>query len=270
MLNLHSKRLQVEKFVYQKGINVALYHAERSKTYINFKKQLQDALQAQIEYVTEYKDKLPVLLSLAKAADSPLQNQVSTLLSTVTLSNDIDLQAFLVWAASQGGQAAMDKLGINGIFGLKNQALIDYFGDYSNLTINSIDRYTKEWLAQKIQDGKDSGKTPFEIMQSIRDDGKGFTAIRAERIVLTETQRAMTKIELESYDKYGIETYVWRTSLDERVCPICLPLDGEEVKVGGVFSAGVDGPPAHVSCRCYTEAVIPDEWQPPEKVWMGN
>ena len=38
---------------------------------------------------------------------------------------------------------------------------------------------------------------------------------------------------------------VWRTTGDERVCPVCGPLDGQE----GPADAGPQ-PPAHPNCRC--------------------
>lgn len=42
---------------------------------------------------------------------------------------------------------------------------------------------------------------------------------------------------------------VWRTSGDERVCPICGPLNGKRKSEGW---SGVTGPPpAHVNCRCW-------------------
>jgi SPP1 gp7 family putative phage head morphogenesis protein len=269
MLQLRSTRLTIEKYVYSKGTNVALYNAEHSKPYIAFQKKLNKALYDQITFVADYKTHLPLLMSLAKA-DDPLSNQVGALVAQVTLSNDIDLAAYLVWAGDQGGQAALDKLGINAVFGMKNQALIDYFKSHANLTISSVDEYTKKWIAQKIQEGKDALLTPFEIQQKLKDEGKGITDIRAERIVLTETQNAMTKIEIEARSRYGITSHIWRTSLDERVCPICGPLEGEERKVGTLFSSGTNGPAAHVSCRCYLEDVIPEDWVMPEKIWVGN
>jgi len=270
MLHLHRTRLTIEKFVYEKGTNVALYVAEHSKPYVNIQKDIEKALNGQIAYVAQYKSHLPLLINLAKAANSPLMNQISVLLATKRLSNDVEFSAYLVWAGEQGGQAALDKLGIQGIFGLKNEALITYFNNYSNLIIDKIDDYTKEWIAKKIQDGKVAGKTPFEIQQMLIEDGKGISAIRAERIVLTETAQAMKVVENQAAQRYGIQEMIWRTSRDERVCPICVPLEGKEKKIGGTYPDGYDGPPAHVSCRCYEEEVIPDQWLPPDKVWLGN
>lgn len=42
---------------------------------------------------------------------------------------------------------------------------------------------------------------------------------------------------------------IWRTQKDERVCPICSPLDGTNQRVWGErFPAG---PPSHPNCRCF-------------------
>lgn len=48
----------------------------------------------------------------------------------------------------------------------------------------------------------------------------------------------------------------WMIADDERVCPICAPLDGEHAPIGGRFpGAGGSGPPAHPACRCSTGLV---------------
>ena len=268
---LHNTRLRIEKFVYEKGTNVALYHAEHSKEYQAIQKDIKRGLMNQIDSIANYKDVLPLLVSMAKSVTGgPLFDQVSVLLAKVPLNDDVDFAAYLVWAGSQGGQAAMDKLGISGIFGLKNDALITYFNDYSRLVINSVDNYTKQWIATKIQDGKIAGLTPFEIQQSLMEDGEAMSAIRAERIVLTETAQAMKVIENEAARRYGITEMIWRTSRDERVCPICLPLEGKIKPMGKTYPDGFDGPPGHVSCRCYEEEVIPTDWVIPEKIWLGE
>lgn len=43
---------------------------------------------------------------------------------------------------------------------------------------------------------------------------------------------------------------VWIATNDERTCPICAALDGEQVGLDDAFSAGVQAPPAHTDCRC--------------------
>jgi len=261
--------------VYKKGTNVALHRVEQSDEYQGFKSDIKKGLTAQIESIADYHSTIPTLMMLAKGASEPLLNQVGALLSKISLDNFVDMSAYLVFAGSQGGQAFLDKLEITSIFGLTNPKLIEYFGNYSNLTIDTVDNYTKEWIAGKIQEGKDQGLSPFQIQQSLIDDGKNITAIRAERIVLTETAHAMGVIEQESALRMGIREEIWRTSLDERVCPICGPLEGQKVDTGKGFTHPESGVvymyyPAHVSCRCYIEHVIPDDFVIPAKVWLGE
>lgn len=269
--HLHNTYLQIEKFVYENGINVSLFNAEKSTRYQNFQKSLQKALLSQIKAVAN-KETLPLLISLAKikGTTAELLAQVTVLVNKNKLSNSVELAIYLIWAADQGGQSALDKMGIDAVFGLKDERLIAYFEDYSNLILDSVDDYTKQWVASKIQEGKDKGLSPFQIQQLLTEDGSMISKIRAERIVLTETNKAMSTIELETARRNGIEDKIWRTSLDERVCPICAPLEGEQQAINGDFSVGVASPPAHVSCRCFIEEVIPDTWVMPDNIWVGE
>lgn len=263
---------RIEKFAYEKGTNVALYNVEHSSEYQAAKEKIRISIKEAIEYIAQYKDQIPFLMALAKAVNptDELLSQVEILLASKTLSNGIDLGAYLVWAGSQGGQAALDKLGISGTFGITDPKLIEYFKDSANLTIVSVDKYTAKWIAQKIQEGKTNGLTPFEIAQSLKDESKGISELRAERIVLTETAKAMSTIELEASRRYGVTEKVWRTSLDDRVDEICVSLEGEQVPINSNFSGGYDGPPAHVSCRCYIEQIVPDTWEVPDNIWLGQ
>lgn len=43
---------------------------------------------------------------------------------------------------------------------------------------------------------------------------------------------------------------VWLTAYDERVCPVCSPMDDEKRNMDEVFSNGKLLPPGHPSCRC--------------------
>jgi SPP1 gp7 family putative phage head morphogenesis protein len=43
----------------------------------------------------------------------------------------------------------------------------------------------------------------------------------------------------------------WFTNNDDLVCPICGPLDGEEIDMDDDFTTGIADPPAHPNCRCW-------------------
>lgn len=259
-------RFRIYKNAYDKRINVHLFNAESSDTYKTFQKNLANNLFSQVEYVAS---DIETLYVLSKAASVELLGQVGGLVAKYELSKKLGLNLFMYWAGEQGGQAAMDKLGINGVFGLQNPKFLQYFDQSANLVITSVDNTTKEWIAEKIADGKRQGLTPFQISNNLVDQAKGISKMRAEMIVLTETAKAMNTVEMEASKAYGIQEVVWRVSRDERVCPICLPLEGEIAKVGNLFKGGYSQP-AHPRCRCYIEQIIPQDWLAPENLWTGN
>ena len=88
-----------------------------------------------------------------------------------------------------------------------------------------------------------------------------FGPIRAELIATTEITRAAVEGELQlvrELNKEGAELIAtWFTVRDERVCPICEPLDGRpETEEGGFVprgeaGPGIPSPPAHPRCRCW-------------------
>lgn len=259
-------RRRIEKSVYETGINVALYHFERSKVYKKFTKDLENALLSQIKSVAN-ENTIKRLLMFTKA-DTPLVTEIDGYVAN--LGNLLDVFAFLIVSGNVGGQTFLDKFDIDSEFDLKNQALLDFFADHENLLIKNVDDTTKEWIANVIQDGKNRGLLPRDIMQLLIDDGKDISEMRAELIVLTESAWAMSITEMETATRYGIKEIIWRTSIDDRVCPICLPLEGVQVQIGNHFTAGIGNPPAHPRCRCFLEEVIPPEWKLPNKLWLGQ
>lgn len=59
---------------------------------------------------------------------------------------------------------------------------------------------------------------------------------------------AVRQVESQGLGRIGGR---WSTRQDERVCPICGPLDGQPMKVWRRYFP--DGPPAHDNCRCSCE-----------------
>lgn len=85
---------------------------------------------------------------------------------------------------------------------------------------------------------------------------------RAQTIARTESMTAVNRGRLQLWDQLVedgalAETTAqeWLTSDDERVCPICAPLDGTKAKLGETFEGGFEAPPAHPNCRCTTVLV---------------
>lgn len=103
---------------------------------------------------------------------------------------------------------------------------------------------------------------------------------RAELIARNETVYAIKSGRIEQdqslAQKYGLQVkLVWRTSHDNKVCPVCAAMDGKETILGDAFQDTVeiedgevvswdhstwnDGgriPDAHPNCRCYFDEVL--------------
>ena len=103
---------------------------------------------------------------------------------------------------------------------------------------------------------------------------------KAELIARNETVYAIKSGRLEQdeklAEKYGLKVnLVWRTSHDNKVCPVCAAMDGETVSLGDAFADTIktaDGevvgwehnswndngriPDAHPNCRCYFDEVL--------------
>jgi len=77
-----------------------------------------------------------------------------------------------------------------------------------------------------------------------------YERILAERV----GQRAEWRLAiLEGRIRVDQVTRTWMTAEDERVCPVCEPMNGESARLDQPYSNGLDGPPAHMLCRCDEE-----------------
>ena len=75
-----------------------------------------------------------------------------------------------------------------------------------------------------------------------------------EVIARTEVLRAHNQGRMKFHQQVGVEKLEWMTMEDERVCPVCGPLDGK------VFDTGRFPPqPAHPNCRCTSVVAWPLE-----------
>lgn len=71
--------------------------------------------------------------------------------------------------------------------------------------------------------------------------------------VTTQAGVSGVKLAAEACEAQTLRAYrrVWRTAHDERVCPVCGPLDGTTREVWGRYYNG--GLMAHPQCRCWIE-----------------
>jgi HK97 family phage portal protein len=140
----------------------------------------------------------------------------------------------------------------------EQRVIQDWLTDYTPKTTAKIDQTTADRIKPIIEMFR---TTPGMTIQDIQAAVLPLSdPMRAKMIAITETTRAASQATT-SYKDYlgqrGIQMQrVWNTDADELVCAICTG------KVYGVDLDGLtedewpselmDGPPAHVNCRCDT------------------
>jgi len=121
----------------------------------------------------------------------------------------------------------------------------------------SIADTTREGLRDLIEKAFTEGLSPAQLAEEIRDSFL-FSEARSAMIARTELAAAQVAGNVAAWKDSGVVAgKEWLTT--EAPCPLCEPLNGEEVGLEESFSAGVDGPPLHPNCECTVLAVLKTE-----------
>jgi len=76
---------------------------------------------------------------------------------------------------------------------------------------------------------------------------------RVENIARTESLKASNGAAFESYQKNGIDLFMWFATGDDRTCPYCWP------RAGSIYRMQDGGIPCHCQCRC-TASPVNSDW----------
>ncbi len=148
-------------------------------------------------------------------------------------------------------------------FATIDRAAVDFLANYQVQLLGDVTTELASGIQRTITAGVLSGKSIPEVAREIGrvvEDGEAFRKAgktvfktaqqRATLIARTETLRGHNEGRKVFYRQVGVTKVQWLTAHDERICPVCRPLDG---KVFGIDE--VDGPPRHASCRCAVRAI---------------
>lgn len=124
----------------------------------------------------------------------------------------------------------------------------DWALNHSAQLITKVNETTKKIVRQKLANWIEDGTPLSSLIESLAVD---FGPQRAQLIASTEVTAAFSNAAKQTiFDSGLVDKVVWKTVVDERVCPICGPLHN---KVGSVVDGfdRVGFPPAHPRCRCW-------------------
>jgi SPP1 gp7 family putative phage head morphogenesis protein len=131
---------------------------------------------------------------------------------------------------------------------------IEAFAGQNASLIKSIPtRYFSEIEASTIEAFR-SGTRAEDLADDLQDR-YGVSESRAELIARDQIGKLNAQVNETRQRELGVEHFTWRTSKDERTCPVCAPLDG---KVFSWDKPPAKGPPGeiHPRCRCTGEPMV--------------
>lgn len=132
------------------------------------------------------------------------------------------------------------------------QALIERAAIDARRAVNEwweqLEATTKAHLANAIDEQLELGVDVGAVVEAIEPL---FGDMRAQRIAVTETTRAMGQAALATYEELGVEEWEWRTAEDPLVDRDC-----EERAEDGPYPIYIDFEPAHPNCRCWPVPIM--------------
>ena len=143
---------------------------------------------------------------------------------------------------------------------LVNSKAAEWARKYAGDLIKDIDRTTQDVLRNAISAFVETpGFTIRDVMDMLPFSEERSMSVAVTEITnayATANQIAGKEMQKEFPDVRVIK--IWYTNNDDLVCEICAPLDGQEREIDEGFGVeegeeGLDGPAAHVNCRCWLE-----------------
>lgn len=115
-------------------------------------------------------------------------------------------------------------------------------------SVRLIKDLPEEYLARLerlIYEGLDRG-VPYSELAGDLEAELDIAKNRARKIAVDQINRTYSAVTRDRYNEIGVKHAIWVTALDDRVCPICLPLDGRRFTVERLQDEG--WPPRHPLC----------------------
>ena len=137
--------------------------------------------------------------------------------------------------------------------GLVNKEAAEFIREYAFDLVKNLADTSRAMLQSVIEQFVTTpGMTIGDVIAQLP-----FDETRATLIATTEITRAYAEGQQLAAEQTAKEwpdvpvTKLWHTNMDDRVCPICAPLDGVSAEAEEDFDAEFENPPAHPACRCW-------------------
>ena len=166
-------------------------------------------------------------------------------------------------AALDAAKATAGQMGVN--WQLVNERVLDWSTKYGYTLVSGLTQTTQTQLQNTISAWIASGEPLPDLTAKLTEIFK--SPVRAEMIASTEITRLYQVANEQSWRQANVELDAgivgceWRTAMDDKVCEICGPLDGQQRSLESPgYLHPEDGQlylmPAHVRCRCAEVPVL--------------
>ncbi len=163
------------------------------------------------------------------------------------------LLKLLLAAQAAGALQLKDMLGLDLNLTSVNKEAAAAARDYTFDLIKGLTDTSRDVLRDVIAEFVETpGMTLADVIERLPFDEQ-----RAALVATTEITRAYATGQAAAGDALKEQfpdvrvIKTWFTDNDDRVCPICGPLNDVEVEGDELFGGEFDGPPAHPGCRCW-------------------
>lgn len=241
----------INKALEEFKVNTVLDEVEDSDEANQARKSLKEAIEAQLlSVVTIELIERAMQLTRKSRNNQVIMDLLRREMDDFDEEARLELEALMIIAASAGAIAAANRL--DGEPDAIDTPLL-LLGVIS--VIAHIANTSLGFLSRKIEEAKGDLLTPEEAVEFIRSEIPSISETRAEMIIDNEIANVAGRAEFNVFRQSGVQLLVWNTVMDERVCPICAPMDGQERVPNNPFLGG-DGstanhPPIHIRCRCF-------------------
>jgi SPP1 gp7 family putative phage head morphogenesis protein len=183
-------------------------------------------------------------------------------------------------AATIGGNAALNKLGIRIAFHLKDSALIKELKERGAEITGAISESTLEDFRRVLYVSyMEEGISPYEVKKRIEGMFKETYRNRAMAIARTETGIASSMAQHKTYEENMIEKKEWLATMDDKTRESHAEANGQVVPIDEPFQVGdaelmhpldPSGPPEEIcNCRCDELPVI-EQKITADEAWTGG
>lgn len=202
-----------------------------------------------IDLVTDFENKNFVALSMIDVVVDPAVKQAMKNLGDYS-NLEKKTADYLTQIANKGGQEIID--GIPGISGnikfrLSKKEYREAINQRVTTLIGDLNTTSHTYMKDAFVRALASDLPKDKLVKILEDQGKGFSKMRAERIVRTETLASYEYMKHETARLNGITTKIW-VALGKKVCDTCRSMSGDKKQIGQEFMKGLMYPPVHPNC----------------------